>query len=192
MFCEVFGFEILDNHNWYALSIGERLRIVTLNTEASIAGDQSHWLTEELAAARPAHSWLVVQYHRPAYPAVKWPSGALIHWVPRFERFDVDIVCEADGHNIKRTLPIRNGQFAEDGVVYLGEGGLGVPQRTPKADRWFLQPPGMAQSGHHVQRLRFTAEQISYECVRLGGDVCDRWQRSLREPAAMARAAATN
>ncbi len=188
LFCEVFGFDARDNHNWYAISFGERLRVVTLNTEASVAGNQADWLRQQLAAARPVHTWLVAQYHQPAYPAVKWPSSALNHWVPLFEKYDVDLVCEADGHDIKRTLPIRGGKFAEDGVVYIGEGGLGVPQRTPKSDRWFLQSPGMSGSGHHVQRLRFTADAMTYECVLQEGEICDRWERLRRESAVMAQA----
>ena len=31
----------------------------------------------ELAAARPIHRWVLAQYHRPAYPAVKSPGSAL-------------------------------------------------------------------------------------------------------------------
>ena len=46
-------------------------------------------------AGRPAHRWLAVQYHRPAFPAVKSPSGALQFWVPLFDRFNVDLVYEA-------------------------------------------------------------------------------------------------
>ncbi len=110
LYCEAFGFDVLDNHNWFAMSIGSLLRLITLNTEASIAGEQAKWLADELQAARNNHGWLVVQYHRPAYAAVKWPSGALLHWVPLFEQFNVDLVCEGDGHNIKRTMPIRGGQ----------------------------------------------------------------------------------
>ena len=180
LFCEAFGFEVLDNHNWYGLSMGRQLRIVTLNTEASIAGDQAKWLETELATARPNHHWLVAQYHRPAFPAVKWPSSAVIHWVPLFERYNVDLVCEADGHNIKRTVPIRDGGFAEDGIVYIGEGGLGVPQRKPKAGRWYLQEPGLSDSGHHVHRLRFASDALTVETIRLGGERTDTYQRRPR------------
>ncbi len=177
LFCEVFGFQPKDTHNWYAISVGNLLRIVTLNTETSIAGKQAKWLSEELERSRPRHTWLICQYHRPAYAAVKWPSGALIHWVPRFEKYDVDLVCEADGHNIKRTMPIRKGKPATFGVTYIGEGGLGVSQRTPKSKRWYLREPGMSDRGHHVQRLKLEPDRLTYECIRLGGEICDRWER---------------
>ena len=176
LFQDVLGMDRADR-NFYAISLGPRLRLVTLNTETTIAGDQSSWLATELPDSRSTHRWLIAQYHRPAYPAVKWPSGALFHWVPLFERFHVDLVCEADGHVIKRTVPIKKGRMDESGVVYVGEGGLGVDQRTPKKMRWYLQPPGMADQGHHVQRLSFLADRLRYECVLEDGSVLDRYER---------------
>ena len=178
LFNEAFGFDIKDQHNWYGVSFGEFLRVVTLNTEASIAGKQTRWLKKELAATRPTHQWLIAQYHRPAYAATKWPSGALIHWVPQFEKHNVDLVCEGDGHTMKRTVPIRKGKQDPTGVVYVGEGGLGVPPRQPKPGRWYLQSPGMCDMGHHVQRLKFTEDKMTYECILLSGEIRDRWEKT--------------
>jgi len=48
-----------------------------------------------IAQSRPKHRWLIAQYPRPAYPAVKSPSRALQSWIPLFEKFNVDLVCEA-------------------------------------------------------------------------------------------------
>lgn len=177
LFNDTFGFA-WDEAVYYGLHIGPQVRLITLDTEASIAGDQLNWLRAELEAARPAVRWLIAQYHRPAYPAVKWPSGALVHWVPLFEEFNVDLVCEGDGHTIKRTVPIRDGVHDETGVVYVGEGGLGVRPRTPKTSRWYLKPPGMADSGLHVQKLTFTKDRLRYECILANGEVSDAWERS--------------
>lgn len=177
LFNECFGFDNEDKRTYYAVSFGSTLRVVTLNTETSIAGDQALWLRDELTKSVPTHRWVVPQYHRPGYAAVKIPGGALAHWVPIFEEFNLKLVCEADGHVIKRTLPIRRGKHDETGVVYVGEGGLGVGQREPKVKRWFLQPPGMSAKGHHVMRLKFTADQLYYECIALDdGKIIDSWQ----------------
>ena len=139
IFNQVFDFPT-DDENYYALSLGSELRLATLNTETSTAGDQREWLASELAANRWNHRWYVCQYHKPAFPAVKVPSGALTNWVPLFEEYQIDLACEADGHVIKRTAPIRDMKIDPAGVVYIGEGGLGVGQRTPKTHRWYLQP----------------------------------------------------
>ena len=181
-FNEVFGFPEGDL-NYYSINISPQVRFVTLNTEISTAGDQAQWLEKELSNARSNHRWLLAQYHRPVYPAVKDPSSGLKSWVPLFEKYNVDLVCEADGHNIKRTVPIRNGKFNKDGVVYIGEGGLGVPQRTPKPDRWYLNSPGMADQGNHVFVLTFGVKTLTGKCKLEAGDVRDRFTLNARENA---------
>lgn len=180
LFNQVFGFKEKDK-NYYALDLNPTVRFVTLNTEISTAGDQAKWLNRELKKSRPNYRWLLAQYHRPAYPAVKAPGTALQSWVPVFEKYNVDLVCEADGHNIKRTLPIRGNVMDSTGVVYIGEGGLGVGQRTPKADRWYLQPPGMSDSASHVFVLTFEDEQIKGKCIRLDQTLADDFSLNARK-----------
>lgn len=179
-FNEVFGFPEGDL-NYYGFDIGPEVRFITLNSETSTAGDQAQWLKAELKESRPTHRWLIAQYHRPVYPAVKAPGAGLKIWVPLFERYNLDLACEADGHNIKRTVPIRNGEHDETGVVYIGEGGLGVPQRTPKTDRWFLESPGMADRGHHVFALKFCKDELQGTCLLEDGTVRDQFTRTVRE-----------
>ena len=179
LFEEVFGYPTGDG-NYFALNVSPQVRLVTLNTEISAAGDQKKWLDAELATARKQNRFVVVQYHRPAFPAVKTPSSAKQHWVPLFEKYDVDLVCEADGHNIKRTVPIRNDKQDPSGVVYIGEGGLGVPQRLPKKDRWFLQSPGMAGMGHHVHVLTFGPRVLQGSAIGLDHKPRDTFELLVR------------
>ena len=182
LFNEVFAFPPNDD-NYYTTDIGPQLRLITLNTEISIAGDQLDWLKSELPMSRSENRWLLVQYHRPAFPAVKQPCQNRTHWVPLFEKYDVDMACEGDGHNIKRTPPIRNSEIDPTGVVYIGEGGLGVGQRSPKKSRWYLSSPeAKTGMGHHVQLLTFDREQLAYRVVMLGGEVFDEYFRPVRTP----------
>ena len=183
LFNEIFAFPPGDT-NYYITDIGPQVRMITLNTETSITGDQLHWLKQELPGSRAEKRWLLVQYHRPAFPAVKGPGLNRIHWVPRFEEHNVDMVCEGDGHNIKRTPPIRDSNIDPTGVVYIGEGGLGVGQRTPKKHRWYLNSPqAKVGKGHHIQLLTFDREQLAYRVVMLGGEVFDEYFRPVRTPA---------
>ena len=85
----------------------------------------------------------------------------------------MDLVVESDGHVIKRTVPIRNEKKDPTGIVYVGEGGLGVPQRSPKTDRWYLQKPGMAGADHHVMRITFAKKSMDYEVVLLDQSKAD-------------------
>jgi len=177
---QVFDFPDDDRENWYATDLGPQVRWITLNTETSTSGDQAEFLERELKAARPDYRWLLAQYHRPAWPAVKGPSAAYHAWVPMFEKYHVDMVCESDGHVMKRTVPIRDGKRDETGVVYVGEGGLGVPQRSPKSGRWFLQPPGFSGVGHHVQLITFDEDRLRCQTVRVDGKIADDYSRTPR------------
>ena len=47
-----------------------------------------------------------------------------------FEKYNVDLALESDGHCIKRTVPIRNGK-QDNWVVYVGEGGLELANAAP-------------------------------------------------------------
>jgi len=151
--------------NHYVTRLSPEVALVTLNSEISTAGDQALWLEERLGELRPTSRWLLAQYHTPAWPAVKGPGPAKASWVPLFEQHDVDLVFESDGHVVKRTLPIRGDRHDPTGVTYIGEGGLGVPQRRPNPDRWYLRPPGMVGRGHHVTLFQFGPEELHMRTV---------------------------
>jgi hypothetical protein len=186
LFNEIFDFPP-DDKNYFALNLGPEIRLITLNTETSTGGDQAQWLESELQESRPENRWLLAQYHRPAYPAVKEPGTALQHWVPLFEEYNLDMACEADGHNIKRTPPIRDNKVDPTGVTYIGEGGFGVKQRSPDMSRWFLQPPGKAGQGHHVQLLDFHPDRLEYRVILLSGRVFDEHVLPVRTETASVR-----
>jgi len=170
---------------YYPTALGTQTALLTLNTEISVAGDQLEWLEEELAGLRPVKRWILAQYHRPAYPVAKdfaEHTFARVRqtWAPVFERFNVDLVLESDGHVLKRTVPIRNNAPAADGVVYIGEGGLGVPQRTPKPGLWFVEPPGFSASAHHVWLLHISQDALVMEAIGVDGAILDRHTLSPR------------
>ncbi|MDG1874899.1 MAG: metallophosphoesterase family protein [Mariniblastus sp.] len=174
IFNQVMGFTE-DDKNYYALNLSPKVRLITLNTEIATAGAQAKWLGNELKVSRPLNRWVMAQYHRPAYPAVKTPGTALQSWVPTFEKHNVDLVCELDGHAIKRTLPIRGNVHDKTGVVYIGEGGLGVAQRAPKQNRWYIQSPGYSASSTHVYVLTFKKDWLLGKCVRIDGTIADQF-----------------
>ncbi len=168
--------------NYFATRLSPKVLLVTLNTETSFGGRQARFLEQTLQGSLVAGvRWKLVQFHKPAYPAVKKPSSARQHWVPLFEKYNVDLACTADGHAIKRTPPIRKDKVDPTGVVYIGEGGLGVKQRTPKKDRWYLQPPGKVGRGHHVFVLSFTSSALEIRTILMNGSEFDRHSIKVRD-----------
>jgi len=171
-------FNIKKNEEVYFSSrLSPMAKLITLNTNGSVKGDQNNFLENALkTGTEKKTTWLLAQYHAPLYPAVKEPNKAKSAWTSLFEKYNLTIALEADGHCIKRTLPIRKDKHDPiNGVVYVGEGGLGVGQRQPKLDRWYLKEPGMATNGTHVMRLDFELNKLTYKVIMLDGSVKDSY-----------------
>jgi hypothetical protein len=164
--------------NYYATPIGNEFLLVNLNTEISAGGDQADFLEKTLKDHTTVR-WQCANYHRPAYPAVKKPSSALRHWVPIFEKYDLDVAFESDGHTWKRTAAVRDGKPDPTGVTYIGEGGLGVRQRTPDPDRWYFKE-GKVGSSHHVQKITVTKDKLKVETIAMDGKTLDTWETKPR------------
>lgn len=159
IYAEVFGYEADRRGIWFETRLSPKVSLVNLDTNVSAYGSQFDWLKATLKSARTDVRWLLTNYHRPCYPAVKKPGEHATPWVPEFERYDVDVAFESDGHVFKRTPPIREGKLDETGIVYVGEGGLGVPQRRPRQDDWWLKE-GVTAAQHHVHYVELTDESF--------------------------------
>ena len=162
-----------DKNFLYSCKLSPDFRITILNSEIPSTGTQEAFLRKTLEKYRTEKvKWQIAAFHRPVYPAVKKPS-VIKRLVPLFEEFDIDLVLESDGHCIKRTVPIKNEKHDPSGIVYLGEGGYGAPQRKPK-DLWYLKKPGFASLGDHLMMLEVTPESINYQSISVKGDVLDK------------------
>lgn len=172
LFNQVFG-KPGGSANYYVTQLGANTTFITLDSNVSHGGTQREWLEARLKEAQSSR-WIIPSYHKPAFPAVKTPGSARQFWVPLFEQYNVDVVCESDGHVLKRTVPIRNEKQDPTGIVYVGEGGLGVPQRAP-ISAWYLNSPGMAKSAHHVQVFSVSPNELKYEARTMSGAVEDSY-----------------
>lgn len=128
---------------YYALTFGGSLiRTYTLNTEMSISGSQTNWLSSDLAS-NVGVTWKAAQYHKPMRPHVSSKSegnNQYNYWANLFYNNDVKLVVECDAHTVKTTWPIRpssgsgsdEGFIRDDsnGTVYVGEGCWGAPLRS--------------------------------------------------------------
>lgn len=181
---DVFDFHPKDDPLRYChdIGFGSHLALVTLDTNYAATGKQETYLDQALAKWRPKTRWLLTNYHRPLYPAVKQPLAHKEAFVPLFEKHNVDVALESDGHVIKRTVPIRNEKKDPTGVVYVGEGGLGVGQRKPKAGLWYLDPAegAYASRGHHIMLLTLTKETLTIETILMNGQVPDKHTINVR------------
>ena len=164
--------------NYFATMLSPEVSLLTLNNCIDVAGEQKKFLESELKKAAKLR-WSVVQYHKPIYASVKGPhSSSKEHWVPLFEKYGVALGCEADGHCIKRSIPIfQDKRDDKRGVVYIGEGGMGAPQRNIHADRWFIATlKDKNGRGDHVHVLKFGKKTLGVTVVMADGKVFDEFE----------------
>jgi len=176
-FEEKFSWPNYEGDYYYTTRLSPEVALVTLNTEISLGGNQRKWLRNELASLRPDNRWLFVQYHRPSHPSVRsMQDGASRrkNWVPAFEQYNVDLVCESHDHALKRTAPLRNGKIdKQNGIIYIGDGGLGVPQRSPDPTRWWFGDHGFTKSVHHVHLIEFSDDTMRVRAFGMDGELLD-------------------
>lgn len=123
------------------LDFGTYLSLVILDTEHlnKTNGPQREWLRQTLLQRRDFQNIIPV-YHVPAYPSVRDPTSypsrnVRRDFVPLFDGADnIRIVFENHDHTYKRTIPLKNSRYAEEGIIYLGDGAWGVSTRNVNMD----------------------------------------------------------
>ncbi len=148
-------FDVPNSSVYYALTFGGNLlRSYTLNTEISIGGTQTTWLSNDLSAS--SETWRIAQYHKPMRPHVAGKaegSNQYTYWSGLFKDHDVKLVVECDAHTVKTTWPIvpstsagSDEGFVRDdanGTVYTGEGCWGAPLRSNDDNKIWTRSSGM-------------------------------------------------
>ena len=141
---------------YYALTLGgSLLRVYTLNTEISISGNQTTWLTNDLAASQSIY-WRFAQYHKPMRPHTSSKAegnSQYSSWSSLFQTQKVKLIVECDAHTVKTTWPVvpssaagSDEGFIQDNVngsVYVGEGCWGAPLRSNNDDKNWTRNSGM-------------------------------------------------
>ncbi len=166
-----------------SLDFGDYLSLVFLdsNHTSPVAGAQSDWLDKTLKA-REEMPMVFAFNHVPSYPSV-WQmddmkkinaqigADARKHWVPLFERYNVDAVFEHHDHAYKRTHPLLDGRVNERGIVYLGDGSWGKIDRpdTP-AHRPYL---AVTDEAYHLSLHRIEGRERFHVALSDSGRVVD-------------------
>ena len=180
-FAPLFG--LYKETSYATLDFGDYLSLVLLDSghAAPIAGEQTEWLDKSLGnrAGRPH---LIAVNHVPCYPSYRVSEGKIgtfgtgeaqrKHWVPLFEKHNVDVVLEHHDHTFKRTHPLRGGAVDDKtGIVYLGDGSWGqlrIPK--PAENRPYLAE---VSATYHLTLHRLEGEKRYHMALDEFGKVLD-------------------
>ncbi len=163
-------FDVQYNDIYYATNLGGSLiRFYTLNVMISVAGAQSTWLAEDLAANESATAWKMAQYHysiAPHHSGKSFQTPMYIHWSSLFHQYGMHLVVECDAHVAKNTFPIIPTEEAgqdqgfirddETGTVYTGEGSWGLIRNADQGYEWTRERGGFTQ----VKWMHVTQDSI--------------------------------
>ncbi|MEL7118268.1 MAG: T9SS type A sorting domain-containing protein [Bacteroidota bacterium] len=135
---------------YYAINFGGSLiRFYTLNSMASVAGDQTNWLAQDLMQNDSATAWKMAHYHYTIAPhtaSKPYRIGQYTHWAPLFYQHGLQLIIECDTHMAKNSWPVKpsdeNGSEVgfirddETGTVYTGEGSWGLVRPANVEYNW--------------------------------------------------------
>lgn len=164
------------------VDFGSYLTIILLDSGHThpIEGEQQSWLYYALKdRTHIPHKFAV--YHVPAYPCVrKFNDGGSPQirkfWCPAFEEFGLSAAFEHNDHAYKRSHPMTAGKIDPKGILYMGDGGWGIPDpRRPKKPS---EVPYIAKS-MQTQNAIFTTiypdKKRFYQVIDLNGQIIDEY-----------------
>ncbi|MBI1318922.1 MAG: hypothetical protein GC168_08225 [Candidatus Hydrogenedens sp.] len=136
---------------------------------------QVAWLDEQMAAHQDVPNQFAV-YHVPLYPSHRdyddpRSEAGREHWGPLFDKHHLDIGFEHHDHSFKRTKRITGGEVDPEGVLYLGDGSMGVPVRSSdNADAWYIEK---ASGTSHFWLVEVNAGKVHAQAIERSGEVFD-------------------
>jgi hypothetical protein len=129
---------------YYERKFGDNMVLLALDSGHLTPHDgaQTAWLGKALARNKDV-KYKIAAYHVPLYPAHRDYEGSYsvlgrTHWGPLFDQYEVTLGLEHHDHVLKRSKPIRNGEVAESGTIYIGDGCFGrEPRDIDPQPRWY-------------------------------------------------------
>ncbi|WP_437206970.1 fibronectin type III domain-containing protein [Planctomicrobium sp. SH664] len=174
---------LFPEQTYATLDFGDYLSLVLLDTGhiAPIDEEQTSWLNHQLRE-RTERPHLIVAQHVPSYPSYRSFEKSGVesreHWVPLFEKFNVDVVLEHHDHTFKRTHPLKDGLIDKNGLVFLGDGSWGALRSLHDVE----PRPYMAStsSNYHVTLHRIEGDRRFHIAMTHSGrlvDICTTQKR---------------
>lgn len=146
-------------------------------------GAQAKWLAQEMERTKDVKHRFAL-YHVPCYPSYPgafsgpYSAGGRKHWVPLFDKYNLNVAFENHYHTFKRTKPLKGNQVDPSGTVYLGDGCWGRPPRKVKAQKdWYDE---VIAGKRHVWLVDVREESILYRAMNPHGKVFDRYEQTSR------------
>ncbi len=183
LFAPMFGLPIqaghkgLREHGVYSFDLGAA-HIAVLNSEIAdpqIWQQSLQWLRADMSSS--AAPWKLVVIHRPAYQANPASGNRKVATaLPQLaDELNVDLVISGHDHIYSRSVPVRDGEPAEQGTYYLIAGSASAKfydaGDSPMAG---LAHVVFDRDIHTFTRLRISAQALSIDTRSVEGELIDQ------------------
>ena len=175
--------QVTPEHAYWFDYADARFVMIDSNLSQQVLAERvAPWL-EATFAGFPGRWRFVVLHHPPYTVGAHKPSEAVRRaLVPAFEAAGVDIVFSGHDHMYERTTPMRRGQRAERGVVYIvtGAGGARLYEAMPR-EQWPDYVARVYAGQHSFTHIRIAGARLELEQITADGQVIDTWS-VLKQP----------
>lgn len=161
------AFPQFQGHRWYAVELGSQIRVLALDSNASLlpGSVQREWLEDQIASLPGTVRFVFLTLHHPpvadtAFVIVRSNERSLRDYVTSVARKSPVrfVVCSGHVHNYER--------FERGGVVYLVSGGGGAkPLRVHRGFGDEYRGPSFPN--YHYIRFELQGDRLHAEMVRL-------------------------
>ena len=136
---------------------------------------QKEWLAKQLESKKNRKFKFAI-YHVPLFNTFREENdletkNGRLEWQGLFENYSIDAAFEHNDHTFKRTFRMKGEEKDENGILYLGDGGWGMPPRPlrePVPD--YLKKAATLQ---HFWLVEIEGDNVTYRAVGLDGRVFD-------------------
>jgi 3',5'-cyclic AMP phosphodiesterase CpdA len=157
----------------YAFEYGPALVVVLDSTSHHALDEQARWLDGVLAAS--SAPWKLVSFHHPVWSSLGERDNVKVRaaFAPVMEKHGVAMSLNGHDHAYARTAPMRGGEPAEDGTVYVVtvSGSKMYPQ-----DRRPIFSAGMTDTATY-QLITVSKDSIVYSARTWDGVEVDHYER---------------
>lgn len=160
------AFPQLRGQRWYSVALGSKLRVLALDSNASLLpdSDQGRWLARQVDSLPDSVRFVVITLHHPPLTdserAARPNEQALATFLSSAARQSTArfVVCAGHVHNYER--------FERDGIVYLVSGGGGAkPVAVSRSDADLYKDSGFPN--FHYLRFELDGERLKAEMIKL-------------------------
>ena len=161
------NFNLPNNGHWYSVDRQDaHFIILDSNSVLTTDSEQYRWLEDNLKSVDKKTKFVIVIFHHPIFSSTKSHADekGLMHIIPLFERYGVNMVFNGHAHNYER--------FYYNKIYYIVTGGGGAPLYGRSHRAKYSQ---LFAKVNHFCKLSLSGDQLTVTAIDIDSNVVDEF-----------------